>query len=372
MILTITNNTIADITLLGLPGGGVVRAGATITPTIAAPTREQTDALKRLEALGSITWSVATDDGDFPIPGETIEYDGADNDVPGTDVTFNGAGTNYLAVPTNPQTALVALDAQVKTTADGVGTNVTNIGTNSAALGAKDDGHVAFADALISVIPTTTNHVDIGGTDVYEFVTSGDTTAVVTNIAVTLTGALATNLQALADAINKVATDPNPDVLAFGGGSQAPGVGTENVLATVTAGGITLEHADAPGGTAVASAAALALAMTMTSGSNVWRPGHTNMNVLGGRVASPPGVFTTQVPITTALIDTAGVLTLAFPRTITGFTAQAVISATGILRSLCAGTDVFVITGPELAVTMNGGGSANNLHDGDVLHVIAW
>jgi hypothetical protein len=139
--------------------------------------------------------------------------------------------------------------------------------------------------------------------------------------------------------------------------------GTENLYwDKLSATTLRLRSADAPQGTVIGGSPAIDLdASSITNYS--FDVGDVSMATLGGKAASSVSTVSTKITITTAMVTT-GTIRIACPFTPTTYQVTAVSSA-GALK--IAMTDTFVITGDDIVITLNGGGS--DLANTDVLHL---
>jgi hypothetical protein len=233
-------------------------------------------------------------------------------------------------------------------------------------------GQSAEANLIFSAVPNATDTVTIGA-DVYEFVAAAGTVAVDTNIAVLLTGVLATDRLALIAAINAGnALNAHASIFLLDGVTPALANGTENLLAVLDTANVMIRSATEPGGTVTHENPSIVLAEAITDagGADVWAEGNVNMNTLGGIAPESQVNALMTKTVTAAMITNGTVFRFGFP--VSRFTVQA-RSAAGVIRGPLAAlsADAFTIVNGQVVVNF-ATGAAPDMVATDILTIHGW
>ena len=230
-----------------------------------------------------------------------------------------------------------------------------------------DAGSVPCAVLNFDIEPTAGDTVTIGA-DVYEFQAALGSVTLDSNIGVELSGAAATTLVNLRDAINAQDADGLHDsIKLIDHITPAKANGTEPVVASLlSASQMLVKGAASAGGAVSVGPVSLVLGESMTPVPNVWDCGNVNMNTLGAKAEGQLQMGKASYTVANA---SAGVVrAFSFPFAVDSFVPHVRTSSGGERQT--DGNDTFVISGNEVILTL-AGGAAPDIQNTDVVTVIA-
>lgn len=233
-----------------------------------------------------------------------------------------------------------------------------------------DSGGRLAAILTIATEPTALDTVTIGGDD-YEFVATGGAVANDANIAVELTGVVATTVDNLIAAINATNEDnEHTNITLIDAVTPALANGTEKVVADDTLGAATIRvRAAAVAGGALAdpdTLPSIVLGETLTDATDAWDAGNVDMAVLGGKASKAAETATLSYSVLGVVAG--GKRVFSFPFTVAHFIVQ-VRDFNGIVKYGVA--DTWVISDTDVVLTLDGGG-APEIADTDTVTIQAW